>query len=286
MLLCSACLLVIALILNTFAGQLPRIAANESTPVAATRKQKLTTVTLTILYDNNEYDNRLQTAWGFSCLVDGLEKTILFDTGGNSSMLLSNMRKLGVDPQKVEVIVISHLHYDHVGGLAGFLKKNHNLTVYLPRSLPQSIKTTVRESEAKLIEVHQPIKICKNGYSTGELGTWIKEQSLVIKTSKGLIVITGCAHPGIVKIVKTAKTQLKSDVYLVLGGFHLCWMNAWQIKGIVNGVKKEGVKIVAPCHCSGDLARSTFKKAYGESFILVGAGKRLEIETGKTNLQK
>lgn len=286
MLLCSACLLVIALILNTFAGQLPRIAANEPTPVAATRKQKLTTVTLTILYDNNEYDNRLQTAWGFSCLVDGLEKTILFDTGGNSSMLLSNMRKLGVDPQKVEVIVISHLHYDHVGGLAGFLKKNHNLTVYLPRSLPQSIKTTVRESEAKLIEVHQPIKICKNGYSTGELGTWIKEQSLVIKTSKGLIVITGCAHPGIVKIVKTAKTQLKSDVYLVLGGFHLCWMNAWQIKGIVNGVKKEGVKIVAPCHCSGDLARSTFKKAYGESFILVGAGKRLEIETGKTNLQK
>jgi len=73
----------------------------------------------------------LETAWGFSCLVDGLEKTILFDTGGNSSMLLSNMRKLGVDPQKVEIIVISHLHSDHVGGLRGFLEKDHNLNVFL-----------------------------------------------------------------------------------------------------------------------------------------------------------
>ena len=75
------------------------------------------------------------------------------------------------------------------------------------------------------------------------------------------------------------KRQLKDNVYLVLGGFHLCWMNAFQIKGVVNGVNKEGVKMVAPCHCSGDLARSAFQKLYGKNFIRVGVGRRLEIDS-------
>jgi 7,8-dihydropterin-6-yl-methyl-4-(beta-D-ribofuranosyl)aminobenzene 5'-phosphate synthase len=95
----------------------------------------------------------------------------------------------------------------------------------MPRSLPQSVKDPVRIAGARLADVHKPIRICEDVYSTGELGTFIKEESLIIKTSKGLVVITGCAHPGIVNIVKRAKEMLKSDVYLVLGGFHLCWMS-------------------------------------------------------------
>jgi len=234
-------------------------------------------VTITILYDNNEYDECLETAWGFSCLVEGLEKTILFDTGGDSAMLLRNMRTLGIDPQDVDVIVISHIHYDHLGGLAGFLEENHAVTVYLPECLPESIKETVREAGAELIEVHEPVQICERVYSTGELGDLIKEQSLVIGTSRGLVVITGCAHPGVVNVVREAKDLLDDDVHLVLGGFHLCWMNLLQVRSIVEGVKDEGVERVAPCHCSGDLARSTFEKVYGEDFILVGAGSRLEV---------
>lgn len=233
---------------------------------------------LTIVYDNNPYNEKLETRWGFSCLVEGLEKTVLFDVGGEGSVLLKNLKKLRIDPETIDVIVLSHIHYDHVGALPNLLGKNSDVIVYMPESLPQSIKNEVKKAGAKLVEVHKSVKICKNAYSTGELGNWIKEESLVIKTSKGLVIITGCAHPGVVNIVKMAKEMLKTDVYLILGGFHLCWINAWQIKGIINGVEKEGVEKVAPCHCSGNLARKLFEKAYGKNFILSGVGKKIKIK--------
>ena len=233
---------------------------------------------LTIIYDNNPYNSELETRWGFSCLIEGIEKTILFDVGGEGSVLLSNIEKLDINPNIVNMVVLSHVHYDHVGGLPDFLRKNSNVTVYMPRSLPQSIKDEVKNADAKLVQVHDFIKICKNVYSTGELGSFLKEQSLIIKTSKGLVIITGCAHPGIVSIIKKAKKELKTDVYLVVGGFHLCWMNTWQIKGIISSVKEEGVKKVAPSHCSGDLARKLFAKVYGKDFILVGVGKKMKIK--------
>jgi 7,8-dihydropterin-6-yl-methyl-4-(beta-D-ribofuranosyl)aminobenzene 5'-phosphate synthase len=276
-LLCLAFLFAFAVPVRSISAKQANAQVNELPKPPSTSKQHPTTITITILYDNNEYDRRLQTDWGFSCLVEGLEQTILFDTGGNSSILLSNMRTLGIDPERVGVVVVSHLHYDHIGGLPGFLERNHNLSVYLPRSVPESIKTTVGKCGAELIEVHNPVKICNDVYSTGELGTSIKEQSLVITTRKGLVVITGCAHPGIVNIVKEARAQLKNEVYLVLGGFHLSGSDAGHIKSIVNELKKEGVKIVAPCHCSGDLARSIFMNEYKKDCILVGVGKRLNI---------
>jgi len=232
----------------------------------------------TIVYDNNPYRKNLETRWGFSCYVKGTEKSILFDVGGEGSVLLANMRKLGIDPKTVNVIVLSHIHYDHIGGLSDFLKVNPEVAVYMPRSLPPSVKDIVKKTGAKLVEVHKPIKICKDVYSTGELGGFIKEQSLIIKTSRGLVVVTGCAHPGIVNIVKKAKEMLKTDVYLALGGFHLCWMNPRQIKGIVRGVKEQKVNKVAPCHCSGDLARKHFEKTYGKDFILSGAGRKITIQ--------
>jgi len=235
-------------------------------------------LSLTIVYDNNPFKEGLETRWGFSCYVEGTEKTNLFDVGGESSVLLGNMKKLGIDPESIDTIVLSHIHYDHIGGLSDFLKVNAEVTVLLPKSLPQSVKNTVNKAGAKLVEVHKPIKICKDVYSTGELGGFIKEQSLVIKTSKGLVVITGCAHPGVVNIVKKAKEMHKTDVYLALGGFHLCWMNQRQIKGIVEGLKEQNVKKIAPCHCSGDLARKLFDKTYEKDFILSGVGEKIIIK--------
>jgi len=235
-------------------------------------------LSLTIVYDNNVYDKNLETGWGFSCYVRGPEKTLLFDVGGEGPILLNNMQKLGINPRSINAVVLSHIHHDHIGGLSHFLETNPDVTVYLPKSFPQSVKDTVRQAGAFLAEIHNPIKICKDVYSTGELGTFIKEESLIIKTSKGLIVMTGCAHPGIVKIIKRSKEILKTDVHLVAGGFHLCSEGLPEIKEIVEEVKELGCRKVAPCHCSGDLARKNFEKIYGKDFIGAGVGMTITIK--------
>ncbi len=234
-------------------------------------------VTVTILYENNASDPRLETAWGFSCLVEGLEKTILFDTGGDASLLLRNMRALGIDPQNVDVVVISHIHNDHLGGLAGFLEENPAVTVYLPQSFPENIKSATREAGAEVVAVHGPVEICEHALSTGELGDSIQEQSLVLETTQGLVVITGCAHPGVVNIVRRAQELTGEEVALVLGGFHLGGASEAEIASIVEDFRRLGVRRVAPCHCSGDVARRLFGETYGENFIPAGVGSRLEI---------
>jgi 7,8-dihydropterin-6-yl-methyl-4-(beta-D-ribofuranosyl)aminobenzene 5'-phosphate synthase len=233
---------------------------------------------ITIVYDNYLYDSRLETAWGFASVIQGLNKSILFDTGGNGSILLSNMHQMKINPAEIDVVVISHIHHDHVGGLSEFLKVNPNVAVYLPKSFPESVKTMVRESGAQPIEVNKEIEICENCYSNGELGTTIKEQSLIMKSDKGLIIITGCAHPGIVNIVKKARDRFKDDVFLALGGFHLSGLTENQLDQVIKEIKLQGVEMIGPCHCSGDTARRLLEEEYGTNYLPAGVGMQLDLE--------
>lgn len=262
------------------------IRAQQSEPVVADAPQSTPPASevesgdlvITVTFDNNPSVEDLQTGWGFSCLVRGTEKTVLFDTGANGQVLLDNMRKLQLDPKQVQVVVLSHLHGDHVGGLGEFLEANSEVTVYLPRSFSGNFKAQVRQTGAQVVEVHEPQEICPYLYTTGEMGTGILEQSLVIETQPGLVVITGCAHPGIVNIARRAKQMREKPVHLVLGGFHLSGTSASRIESIIADLQALEVEKAAPCHCSGDLARRLFAEAFGDNYLAVGVGKTLVIE--------
>jgi 7,8-dihydropterin-6-yl-methyl-4-(beta-D-ribofuranosyl)aminobenzene 5'-phosphate synthase len=240
--------------------------------------QRMSPVTITVIYDNNPYKQDLETAWGFSCLVEGPEKTILFDTGGNGSILMRNMEKLEIRPDEIDLVVLSHIHGDHVGGLSAFLATNHEVSLYIPTSFPIRFKQHVKRYDPTVVEVRDSVKICEHVYSTGELGGGIKEQSLIIQTDKGLIIITGCAHPGIVKTIQKAKDVLKDEVLFVMGGFHLGGESKGSLENIVLGFKSLGVQYVGPCHCSGDSARQVFQKDYQNKFIPVGVGTVITLE--------
>ncbi len=236
------------------------------------KEEEKPVITLISVYDNYQVDTKLKTAWGFATIIKTSQELILFDTGGNSEILLFNMEKLGINSTSIKKIVISHIHGDHVGGLEGFLERNSNVTVFIPSSFPESIKNMIIQKGAKFVEVSAPKKISDSIYTTGELYGPPEEQSLIIDSKKGLVVITGCAHPGIVNIVKKAKELMKKDkVYLVLGGFHHPPISC------VEEFRKLGVEKVAPSHCTGDLVKEAFREKYKEDFIEYGVGKVIEI---------
>ncbi len=232
-------------------------------------------ITLTVVYDSDAYSPGLKTAWGFGCFIEGMERTILFDTGGDAPTLLANMRALEIDPQQVEVVVLSHIHSDHTGGLEGFLDHNAQVTVWAPASFPQRFDRVVTREGADLVSVHEPQSICQGVYSTGEMGRSIMEQGLVLDTERGVVVITGCAHPGIADMVARAHEVVEGELLLVVGGFHLGSASHQRIESIISRFRDMGVQYVGPTHCSGETAKGLFKEEYGENYLDVGVGREI-----------
>jgi 7,8-dihydropterin-6-yl-methyl-4-(beta-D-ribofuranosyl)aminobenzene 5'-phosphate synthase len=251
----------------------------ESTPrptqtIAAA--EEVNRVSFTIVYDNNRYDERLRTAWGFSCLVETGEVTVLFDTGGDSPTLLSNMATLGMDPQAIDVVVLSHAHGDHTGGLGGLLDTGARPTVYVPSAFSASFKDGVR-AITELVEVTGPMEILPGIHTTGQVGSGIVEQALVVETAEGLVVVTGCAHPGVAEMVRLSKRSVRGEVVLVMGGFHLGSARRHRIEAIISEFRDLGVQNVAPCHCTGDQARQMFADAFGDAYSPAGAGWTITV---------
>ncbi|HIC94865.1 MAG TPA: MBL fold metallo-hydrolase [Anaerolineae bacterium] len=228
---------------------------------------------LAVVYDNRSLHRELSPAWGFSCLVGD---DILFDTGGDGPRLLANMAQMELDVGRIKSLVLSHAHGDHTSGLGAILAINKDVTVYLPISFPASFKAQVRV-RARVVEVRGPMEIAEGVYTTGEMGSGIREQALAVRTAQGLVVVTGCAHPGIVGMVRRARQIAGDDVYLVMGGFHLGGLRGKELRDIIAEFRRLGVRKVAPCHCTGKRARQMFAAEYGEDFIRAGVGLVLDI---------
>jgi len=229
---------------------------------------------ITIVYDNNRFNKELKTDWGFSCLVEGLDKTILFDTGRYDTMLMANLADLGVDPDRADIVFLSHEHPDHIGGMETLLETTSGIDVYMAQSFTSSTRNGAQARGSKVVRVNEPVMVTRSGLSSGEMKSFVKnEHALFIDTTGGVIVITGCAHPGIVDIVERSKKLLQKDVLLVLGGFHLLQDHAGSVRKIASQFQAMNVAHVAPTHCSGAEARTIFKEIYGENYLDCGVGR-------------
>lgn len=237
----------------------------------------LDSLTITVVHDNYPFVEGFTAAWGFSAHIAGARKNILFDTGSDGPLLLENLDKLEIDPASIDALVLSHVHGDHAGGLAGLLQANPRLEVYLPASFPDRIKDLVRRAGAGVVEVDGPREICENVHTTGVLGRRIQEQALAIRTSRGPVVLTGCAHPGIVPMVEAARRLCGEDPLLVMGGFHLEWSMSAKVERIIAAFRDAGVRYVAPTHCCGEKARLRFEERFGPAFLSVGVGKVITL---------
>jgi 7,8-dihydropterin-6-yl-methyl-4-(beta-D-ribofuranosyl)aminobenzene 5'-phosphate synthase len=231
---------------------------------------------VSVVYDNYLAESGLGTGWGYAAVVEFRGQTILFDTGADGPTLMANLRALGFDPHKVEAVVLSHAHGDHTNGLDSLLATGVRPNVYVLPSFPADFKRHVAAS-VEVIEV-EPGQVIGDGlFTTGEMSGPVNEQALVVESARGLVIITGCAHPGVVEIVSRVKEMREENVYLVTGGFHLVRTSAERIGEIVAEFRRLGVEKAAPSHCSGDAAIAAFREEYGDDFVQSGVGRVFEV---------
>ena len=214
--------------------------------------------TVTEVYNNIPCREGLTTDWGFSCLVE--EAGLLFDTGERGDVLLANIQAFGIDPAGIRRLVLSHDHHDHTGGLAAVLAANPSMEVFVHDAFSAKTLALIREhTEPRFVrawtEVTDGIAV------TGPLGTGIREQSLAITVPGGYLVVTGCAHPHIGRIID--RVSREGQVWGVIGGLHT--VTGEDIDALA------GVTYLSASHCTDRIAE--LQARYPDTFRPGGAGK-------------
>ncbi|RSD34342.1 MAG: beta-lactamase [Methanohalophilus sp.] len=202
---------------------------------------------LTVVYDNNAAED-FHAGWGFACLIQQEDTTLLFDTGWNGAALLENLKKVGIKTSDIDILILSHQHWDHIGGLSAILHNSDSLEVYVPRAFSPNLKMEIARC-AHLVEVTGPEQVCRGGFTTGQLGSGIKEQSLVLQSEDGLYIITGCAHPGLGEIIDNAAFNDMSTL--------------------------EQLSYIAAGHCTSH--NDEIKRKYPEKFAYIYTGYSVDI---------
>jgi 7,8-dihydropterin-6-yl-methyl-4-(beta-D-ribofuranosyl)aminobenzene 5'-phosphate synthase len=268
---------------------------------------------VTILYDSFGKDRALTMDWGFAALVEYGGKRILFDAGGNPDILARNAAAKNIDLSKLDFVVMSHRHGDHMGGLAYVLKVNPDVRIYAPKErsgvygddTPSSTfyrKDTSLPAEqryyggappeilhmgaawpgANLQLIDKNTEIAPGIYLialvSDKPGTLeLRELTLAIRTPDGLALVVGCSHPGVDRIVQTA-AAIDPHIHFISGGFHLVVASDANIDKITTGLRDAyKVEYVAPGHCTGEPAFAALKKAFGDNYLYAGLGTTLTL---------
>ena len=278
-------------------------------PTAPTQAQ------ITVLYDAFGKSSDMHKDWGYAALVEYGGKRILFDTGNNLDILAQNAKAKGIDLSKLDFVVMSHRHGDHMGGLSYLLKVNPSVKIYAPKegsgvfgvfgvdlpstfyrkdpSLPQeqryydgnppeiirggsawpSANFQLVDKETEIAPGIHLITLVSDRPGTLEL----RELSLAINTPEGLVIVVGCSHPGVDKIVAAA-SAINPSVHLIAGGFHLVTAGDSDIDRIVTVLHDQfKVEYIAPGHCTGEPAFTALKKAFGGRYLYAGLGTTLSL---------
>src|SRR5436309_6524263 len=267
---------------------------------------------ITILYDAFGKSSAMQKDWGYAALIESSRKRILYDTGNNGDILAQNAKAKGIDLAKLDFVVMSHRHGDHMGGMAYLLSVNPKVKIYAPKEgfgvygadLPS---TFYRKDESLPPEQRyydgRPPEVMRFGAAwpganfqlvdknveitpgihlialvSDKPGTLeLRELSLAINTAEGMVIIVGCSHPGIEKIVEAA-TKINPRIHLVAGGFHLVVSKDEEIQKIVTALRDTyKVAYVAPGHCTGEPTFAALKKAFGDRDLYAGLGTTLTL---------
>jgi len=275
---------------------------------APSARAEASTAQITVLYDAFGKTSIMKKDWGFSAYIEYGGKRILFDTGNNAEIFAHNVAAKGIDLTKLDFAVISHRHGDHTSGLSHLLKVNPTVKIYAPQenfgvfgaALPgtfyrrnESLPPEMRYFEGKPPEtvrfgspwpegnftwVTTTTEIAPGFYLILLKGTWgadleVKEIALAIDTPDGVVLVVGCSHPTIEKIVEAAKSATNKPIHLVLGGTHLLPANDAQIRTIATSLRDTlNVRFIAPVHCTGEPAFSILKESFGDRYIYAGLG--------------
>jgi 7,8-dihydropterin-6-yl-methyl-4-(beta-D-ribofuranosyl)aminobenzene 5'-phosphate synthase len=266
------------------------------------------TAQITVLYDAFGKTSTLTKDWGFAALIEYGGKRILFDTGNNTDIFAHNVEAKGVDLTQLDFAVVSHRHGDHTSGLNHLLRANPAVKIYAPQenfgvfgaALPGSfyrrndqLPTDMRYFDGKPPDtlrfgtpwpagnftwITKTTEVAPGFHLILLNGTWgvdleVREISLAIDTPDGIILIVGCSHPTIEKIVEAAKAVINKPIHLVLGGLHLLPAKDDQITGIAASLRDAwGVRYIAPVHCTGEPAFAILKDMFGDHYVYAGLG--------------
>ena len=268
---------------------------------------------VTILYDSFGKDSAMTMDWGFAALIEYDGKRILFDTGGNSDILARNVAAKNIDLTKLDFVVMSHRHGDHMGGLAYVLKVNPGGKIYAPKERsgvygddqpgstwyrkdtslpaeqryyggtpPQNIHMGAAWPGANFQLIDKNTEIAPGMFLialvSDKPGTMeLKELSLVIKSPHGAILIVGCSHPGIERIVQET-VAIDPHISILLGGLHQIQAPDAEVERIA-AVLHDQYKVdrVAPGHCTGEPEFAALKRAYADHYTYAGVGTVIDL---------